>query len=252
MIKPGLIGIVGEESKKDFWATMQKVAEIGYQGIEGGEGELMKGDPKENLKRFHGLGLKVLTVTGMREQLRDNLDGVIRTACALQAPRVTCWWGPAESKEQVLKDAELYNAAGAKLAAEGLRLCYHNHDHEFKKSFNGVYALDVLAEHTDPKNLAFNIDIMWVTFGGEDPVRVLRRLAGRVPAIHVKDTPAVGTPKAAFTAVGTGVVRTREAVLAADEIGVEWAIVEQDQLRNLSAMDTARFSYQFLKESGLI
>lgn len=252
MIKPGLIGIVGEESKKDFWGTMQKVAEIGYQGIEGGEANLLQGDVQENLKRFHGLGLKVLTVSGMREALRDNLDDVIRKAKALQSPRVTCWWGPAESREQILKDAELYDKAGAKLAAEGLKLCYHNHDHEFKKSFNGVYALDILAEHTDPKNLAFNIDIMWVTFGGEDPARVLRRMAGRVPAIHVKDTPAVGTPKAAFTAVGTGVVKTREALLAADETGVEWAIVEQDQLRNLSALDTARFSLQFLKEAGLV
>jgi sugar phosphate isomerase/epimerase len=251
-MQAGLIGIVGDEAKKDLWGTLKRVADIGYKGIEGADGWLLQGDAKENLKRFHGLGLKVLTVTGMREQLRDNLSQVIQNAKAMQAPRVTCWWGPAESREQVLKDAELYNAAGAKLAAEGLKLCYHNHNHEFATSFNGVSVFDILAEHTDPKNLAFNVDIMWVTFGGEDPVKVLKRMAGRVPAIHVKDTPAVGTEKAAFTAVGTGVVKIKEAVQAAIDTGVEWGIVEQDQLRNLTAFETATISYLYLKEAGLV
>jgi sugar phosphate isomerase/epimerase len=118
----GLIGIVHDEAKKDFWGTMQKVAQIGYQGIEGAPAQLLQGDVKENLKRFHDLGLKVLTTSAGREQLRDSLPKVIEQAKLLQSPRVSCWWGPCESRESVLKDAELYNAAGAKLAAEGLKL----------------------------------------------------------------------------------------------------------------------------------
>ena len=35
--KIGLIGIVNEESKQDLWGTMERVAAIGYQGIEGGK-----------------------------------------------------------------------------------------------------------------------------------------------------------------------------------------------------------------------
>ncbi len=93
------------------------------------------------------------------------------------------------------------------------------------------------------------MDIAWVTFGGEDPVRVLRRLAGRVPIIHVKDLWALDE-RGKFTAVGTGVVDVAGSMRAAAETGVEWAVVEQDQCRNLSAMDTVAVSYLNLKEHG--
>ncbi len=248
----GLIGIVGDLTKKDFWGTMQQVAALGYEGIEGGESLLAGDKTADNVKRFHDLGLKVLTISGMREQLRDQLPKIIANAKALQSPRVTCWWAPADSREQILADAELYNRAGAALAAEGIRLCYHNHDHEFKKSFGGVYALDILAQNTDPAALAFNIDIMWTSFGGECPVRVLRRMSGRVPVIHVKDTAALGTEKAKFTAVGTGVVPIKQAMIAAKETGVGWAVVEQDELRHLDAMQTIAFSLHYLKECELL
>ena len=248
--KIGLIGLVGEEAKADYWGTMQRVAAIGYQGIEGA-GELLRGDVTENVKRFHDLGLQVLTTSASRERLRDNLDEIIAEAKALQTTRATVWWGPCETKESVLKDAELYNQAGARLAGEGIKLCYHNHEHEFRAAFNGVYAFDVLAEHTDPSAVFFELDVAWITFGGEDPVKVIQRMASRVPAIHVKDLYGLGE-RGQFTTVGTGVVKVKESVQAAVAAGIEWAVVEQDKLRNLTAFETITVSYLYLKEAELV
>ena len=248
-LKIGLIGLVNEEAQADFWGTMKKVAEIGYQGVES-PSHLLEGNVSENLRRFHDLGLQVVAVPASRESLRDNLDQVIADAKALQTTNVAMYWAPANSKEQLLQDAELYNYTGGRLAEAGLRLCYHNHEHEFKASYNGLYALDILAEYTDPKCVFFEIDIAWVTFGGEDPVKVLRRYAGRVPAIHVKDLWSLHQ-RDLFTAVGTGVVKIREAMEAAAETGVEWAVIEQDHLRNLNAFETITISYLNLKEQGL-
>ncbi|WP_419872503.1 sugar phosphate isomerase/epimerase family protein [Candidatus Pristimantibacillus sp. PTI5] len=247
-----LIGIVNEEAKQDFWGTMQRVAEIGYDGIEGGA-ELLKGDVKANVARFHGLGLQVATHSVNKEQLRDEkeLDKVINEAHALQTKDVTFWWDVVDTREQLLRDAELYNAAGARFAAEGLRFCYHNHAHEFQRTFNGVYSLDILAEHTDSQNLYFRLDVAWITIGGADPAHILHKMAGRVPAIHLKDiygTDEIGK----WTAVGTGVVKIKESIDAAKEIGVEWMTVEQDQLRNLTGIETATVSYLNLKEKGLL
>jgi Sugar phosphate isomerases/epimerases len=249
--KAGLIGIVGAELKADYWGTLQKIADIGYRGIEGMTGPLLEGDVAENLKRLHDLGLQVLTVSARRETLREDVGRIITEAKALQAPRVTVWWGPCETRESLLQDAEVYNTAGKRLAAEGIQLCYHNHEHEFRTTFNGVYALDVLAEHTDPEALFFEIDVAWVTFGGEDPVAVLKRMAGRVPAIHVKDLYGLGE-RGQFTAVGTGVVPVQASVRTAIEVGIEWVVVEQDTLRNLTPLETATVSYLNLKEPGLV
>jgi len=250
MAKIGLIGFIHEEAKKGFWGTMEKVAQIGYRGIEGGN-DLLKGDVSANLKRFHDLGLKVLATSASRERLRDNLDEVIKEAKLLGASRVSVWWGPCNSKEELLRDAELYNKAGARLAEEGLTLCYHNHEHEFQTVFDGVYALDVLAQNTDPKALKFELDIAWISFGGEDPVKVLKRMAGRVPAIHVKDLYDL-SDRNSFTAIGTGSVRVKESVEAAIQAGVEWLVVEQDTLRNLTAFETLTLSFLYLKEAAFI
>lgn len=251
--KAGLIGIVGEEAKADWWGTMGRVAEIGYRGVEGGGGPLLKGDVAENLKRFHGLGLRVLTTSAKREQLADaaEVDRILAEAKSLQCERVTVWWGPCDDREALLRDAEVYNAAGARLASEGVRLCYHNHEHEFRTVHDGLYALDFLAAHTDPAALFFELDVAWIAFGGEDPARVVRRMAGRVPAIHVKDLYGLGE-RGQFTAVGTGVVPVRDAVRAAIDAGIEWAVVEQDRLRNLTGLETATVSYLNLKEAELV
>jgi sugar phosphate isomerase/epimerase len=255
MTKPklGLIGIVHEESKQDFWGTMQRVAEIGYEGIEG-PAQLLHGDVKNNVARFHELGLQVATHSVSKEQLGNDsdIDRVIKEALSLETKDVTMWWAPADSREQLLSDAEIYNAAGARFAAEGLRLCYHNHAHEFQKTYNGLYALDILAEHTDPKSLYFRLDVAWITLGGAEPAHILRKMAGRVPAIHVKDV--YGTDEIGkWSAVGTGIVNIQASIEAAKEIGgIEWMTVEQDQLRNLTAFETALVSYLNLKEKGLL
>ena len=48
-----------------------------------------------------------------------------------------------------------------------------------------------------------------------------------------------------------GIVKTIESVEAAIKIGVEWVVVGQDKLRNLTAMETDLLSYLNLKEAGL-
>ncbi|MBV9469092.1 MAG: sugar phosphate isomerase/epimerase [Abitibacteriaceae bacterium] len=248
--KLGLIGLVHEEAKQDYWGTMEKVAALGYQGIEGGE-SLLQGDVEANVKRFHDIGLQVLTISSGKDQLSDNVDNLIAKAKSLHTDRVTVWWAPCDSRQAVLEDAALYNEVGAKMAQEGITLCYHNHHHEFLNVFDGVYALDLLAANTDPAALKFVVDVAWVTFGGEDPVRVLKRLKGRIASVHVKDFARLDEP-GHFTAVGTGVVNVKGSVQTATEIGVEWMVVEQDTLRNLNAMETVTLSALYLREAGLV
>jgi sugar phosphate isomerase/epimerase len=250
-IQLGLIGIVGEAFKADFWAAAERVAKIGYRGIEAVEPYLVKGDPRENIKRFEGFGLKLLTVTAMRERLRDKLDEVIAECKALNCARASCWWAPCDTRESILADAELYNRVGKRLLEEGIQLCYHPHDHEFKLSHNGVRAMDVLLDHTDPSCVFFEMDVAWAAIGGQDPIELLRRTKGRVPAIHVKDVHTLAE-RAKWTTVGTGVVGVEACLKVAIEVGIPWAVVEQDQPRTLTGFDCITASYLNLKETGLV
>jgi sugar phosphate isomerase/epimerase len=250
-IKLGLIGILGEQYQWDFWGTAQKVADLGYQGIECPDA-LLDGDVNANLKRFRDLGLSVLGIgSGLDDLLPENLPKLVEKAVKLQAPKVSMWWSTCETKDQILRESELYNEAGRVLGEHGIKFCYHNHWQEFKNSFDGVYALDLIAANTDPKLVSFELDICWIKAGGEDPSRVLTRYAPRIPAIHVKDYVEVDG-KVAFTALGTGIVDVQACVRTAISLGIEWAIVEQDTLRHLAPLETAAFCAYFFKESELI
>lgn len=44
----------------------------------------------------------------------------------------------------------------------------------------------------------------------------------------------------------------KESVAAAIDLGIEWVVVEQDTLRNLTAFETITASYLNLKEVGLV
>ena len=248
-LKLGIVSILRDAAKADYWGTMERVAAIGYQGVEEGYETLLTGDVAANLRRYNDLGLQIISYGTTREQLRDDLGAVIAKGQALKSPNVTVYWSECATRDAILRDTELYNAAGKTLAEAGIRLTYHNHDHEFRNRFNGLYALDLLAEYTDPAALGFEVDIAWVAFGGEDPVRVINKLAGRVAALHVKDLYGLGE-RGEFTAVGTGVVPITASLQAAIDTGVAWAIVEQDRLRNLTDWETATVSYLNLKEAG--
>ena len=71
MTKIGLIGLVNEEAKQDYWGTMQKVADVGYDGLESTSG-LFEGDAAENARRLRDLGLDPVAVSTNREALKGD------------------------------------------------------------------------------------------------------------------------------------------------------------------------------------
>ncbi len=254
-MRPGIIGIVREETEADYWGTMKALADLGYEGVEAAISGLVDGDVAANRRRLDDLGLKLLTTSAGLDRLRDKLDDVVREATQLGVNRVSCWWSACDSKETILRDCEVLDAAGERLASEGVRLCYHHHDHEFRRSFDGVRAMDLMMAHTDPKHVGMIVDLAWVAIGGADPAETVRLLGERVVSLHVKDaSPAARDAEGnvAWTTVGTGDVDIVGGVRAALDLGVEWAVVEQDKPRHLRGLDLARASLLNLRELGVV
>ncbi|WP_367137485.1 sugar phosphate isomerase/epimerase family protein [Saccharothrix sp. HUAS TT1] len=92
------------------------------------------------------------------------------------------WRDPAD----VAATASALNAAAEVAADHGLRVGYHNHWWELASRIDGRSAFEVLADRLDPA-VVLEVDTYWATVGGEDAPALLRRLGGRVHAIHVKD-----------------------------------------------------------------
>ena len=128
----------------------------------------------------------------------------------------------------------------AQLAQAGIRFGFHNHALEFRDRGREHYDL-LLAE----PDLQLEVDVYWVAVAGLDPAALLRRAAGRVAAVHLKDLEVTGWQPPTFAPVGEGNLDW-DAILEACRLGgTEWGIVEQDICRR-DPFECLASSYGFL------
>ena len=81
-------------------------------------------------------------------------------------------WLPPESRgtlDDYRRLAEEFNRLGEESKRSGVRVAYHNPDFEFS-ALEGQLPYDVLLAGTDPASVAFELDLMWITKGGQDPL----------------------------------------------------------------------------------
>lgn len=115
---------------------------------------------------------------------------VAENAIALGASFVRVAWIP-HTGDFTIKDAqkavEDFNRIGKELKeVYGLSFCYHNHGYEFSNYENGTL-YDYIVQHTDPKYVHFELDILWAAFPGQDPVAILHKYGSRIKLMHLKD-----------------------------------------------------------------
>ena len=122
--------------------------------------------------------------------------------------------------------AEYLNELGAVARQSGQTLMVHNHNWEFQRVFGDRTAYDILMAYTEPKNVAFQLDLYWATNGGADPVELLERYGNRIQLFHVKDM-AAGPFPGRIEIVGEGIIDF-PAIFAASKGPVRYYVVEHD------------------------
>ncbi len=213
-------------------AVLSSVAAAGYDGVEMGFYRL---DPARSavyreLLAKHKIDIVALHVGGniyepkSQEEQLTQIATVCRLVRELGGKNVFLSGinrKEAASRDSYVADAKKIDELGARIAEEGLTLCYHNHDWEIHNDLQG---LNILADYTRPANMSFVLDVGWVTRGGADPVAVIRSLGDRVRHLHFKEFTAEG----GFTEIGRGIVRFAD-VAAAVRGRSMWVVAEQDQ-----------------------
>jgi sugar phosphate isomerase/epimerase len=122
--------------------------------------------------------------------------------------------------------AEYLNELGVVARQSGQTLMVHNHNWEFQRVFGDRTAYDILMAYTEPKNVAFQLDLYWATNGGADPVELLERYGNRIQLFHVKDM-AAGPFPGRIEIVGEGIIDF-PAIFAASKGPVRYYVVEHD------------------------
>jgi sugar phosphate isomerase/epimerase len=131
----------------------------------------------------------------------------------------------------VQRSAQRLNEAAVKAAEYGLRVGYHNHDHEFTSIINGKTAYEVFADLLDPSVL-LELDLYWAAAGGQDVAALLGRLGDRVVAVHIKDgpiRPGITAARLPDDQVPAGRGDVPLAAALAVGTAIEYAVVEFDK-----------------------
>lgn len=237
-----------DESEKDFFGTLKKVAELGFDGVElAGYGGYSVLEVKEMLDK---LGLKVAGNHVPLEELQNNLDKVIEDQKILGNQYVVCpYLFPDQRSEEDYKAlVPFLNEAGEICKQNGLTLCYHNHDFELEPLSDGRTALDTIFMDTKPENVKAEFDVYWLTKADEDPVEWMKRYQSRTPLVHLKDMTL--DEEKFFAELGTGGVNLQAILNRGEENVVKWWIIEQDVCRR-NPFESIETSIQYLKKVGL-
>lgn len=226
------------ECARDFEGTLRAVREIGYEGVE--LFDLHGHDPHDVRALVDELGLAVCGRHAGLEAIESDLDGLADELRAVGSDRlVLAWISPPATADEADAVAARIAAIARRARDAGLRLGFHNHDGELRRLDDGRTVLDRLVELGE-EELFFEVDLGWAWFAGVDPASLLERLAPRVPLVHVKDL----APRAErrFVPVGDGEVGYAQLLPALEGLGIEWLLVEQDEVGE-AALDAVRRSF---------
>lgn len=186
--------ILREEAQKDLFGVLERLHEIGYDGVEllG----LFGKKPEELRKKLDQLGMKALgDHVSTTDFLRDPQQ-VIADHKILGCEYLTIGWPDRDllpgqpAYEDAIQDIQTLSAL---CVQEGITPLYHNHDFEFRTSPS---TLDRVMEYGRQHGLCLEPDLGWMLFGGADPAYYLKLYQDCSPVIHLKDVYAVSFEQA--------------------------------------------------------
>ena len=144
-----------------------------------------------------------------------------------------------------------FKPVARKISQNGLKFFFHNHVSEFFKSGLGTTYMERLTEDFSSEELQFTLDTYWAQYAGGDPIRWMRKLAGRLECIHLKDMTFDPDWTHRMAPVGHGTMDFQGIVEAAPDCGVEYLLVEQDNCYGEDPFVCLKKSYDYLKSLGL-
>lgn len=223
--------------------TLKKIADIGYRTVQ--VSAACPYDPAWMRDRLAENGLAcVLTHTACDRLLAEPAT-VAAEHAVFGCKYIGIGWYDI-AREGLDDFVARFAPVGRTLYERGAQLMYHNHDMEFVR-FGDSVLLQQLAERFAPEELGITLDTYWVQYGGGDPSDWLRRLRGRTPCIHLKDMGHGHT----MQPVGSGNMNFDGILAAAEETGVQYALVEQDDCNGEDPFACLARSFAYLHACGL-
>jgi sugar phosphate isomerase/epimerase len=228
-MKLGLItGLVGDDLEQDWEGTLERLKQLGYEGVELSMGTLEKvgKSAAEARKSAEAHGMQVMSLFAGWGPFDTEAEKHIDCATELGCDYMVWGWSPANDPEQMKQVLPVMHKAASMVAAAGMKLLYHNHDHEFLAARDDGTSFDWLMKQFRPDLMQSELDIGWVAYGGQDVAETIRNYPDRCPILHMRDIGAPET-RGEFIEVGEGSLDLEGIIKTGATTGAsEWAVVE--------------------------
>ena len=258
--------------EKDMDSTLKTVKEMGYDYVEfaGYFGKSAE-EVKAILDKYGLEAVSVHQAISLFEEEGQKAVDYLKTLgvkyCAIP------WYNVDEFISNWDATMDKFKNVSKLLGDNDIKLMYHNHDFEFNK-INGEYILDRLYATLPEGVIMPQLDTCWVHYAGVNPSEYIRKYSGRIEVLHLKDFVCEklgGGPVYALidedgnemdkgnkedngfklVPVGSGIQDWTSILAAAEDAGVEYVIVEQDESKDRDPLDAAKMSREYLRTLGL-
>ncbi|WP_395737823.1 sugar phosphate isomerase/epimerase family protein [Prosthecobacter sp.] len=235
--------------------TLDQVKQFGIKEVElAGTYDLTAEQFKAELEKRE---LKAVSSHFPYARYKNDLDNVVKEAKTLGLKYAGCAWIDHKDSfdEAECRDAiAVFNKAGEALAKEGITMFYHAHGFEFEPYGDGTL-LDLFLKETKPEFVSMQMDILWIVFPGQDPVKLLEKYSGRWKLMHLKDLKkgvATGfltgkTDVENDVVLGSGQMDWAAIFAAARKNGIKHYFIEDE---SSTSMEQIPQSLKFLRANG--
>lgn len=265
----------------DAFDSMKKLTDIGYHCVEISQVPMTPENVAGFRRAIDELGMNVSSCTAAAAPMAPGMPGeylsvpedfkkIVADCRALDCDMLRIGMLPMNcvgSYDKAVAFAKQAEELSLKLKEEGIDLYYHNHHVEFTK-YDGEYLLDII--RANAPHLGFELDIHWIQRGGENPVEFIKKYAGSIRLLHLKDyriaevkMPDMAGPEGMqkfvqaffnepvqFAEVGEGTLPIKACVEAGLAGGAEYFLVEQDECYGRDPFDSLAISHDNLVKMG--
>ena len=259
---------VREAMKSDFEGSIAKVAATGYKEVEFAglfdpKGGYFGRSPQDVRAILDKTGLAAPSCHVGYDVVEKKWSEALDAAHTVGHSYIICPWIDEKQRAEPggwKRAADLFNKAGEASKKAGIQFGYHNHSFEFDpaESLGGKLPYDFLLAETDPKLVAMELDLCWISVAGKDPITYFDKHPGRFPLVHVKDWVKDATSDTAYQGamgqsvkfggrmadVGQGSIDWKNLFAQSGKAGIKHYFVENDYPK--SAFDDIKISYDYL------
>ena len=187
------------------------------------------------------------------QEMEEDIDKVIREHKLWNCAYPGIGGLPGEFRggsEGYIEFAKRASKVAEKLRDNGMHFIYHNHAFEFQRfEDTGKSGIELQMENCSDA-VQFELDLFWVQMGGGNPLDWIEKVRGRMEVVHFKEMNGSRESRGVIAPIGKGNMNWSALMAACDDIGVKYAMIEQDNAVEQGSLDCMFYSLNTLTRLG--